>query len=131
MARRGRPLKPLDRDSSVAAWLGAEIRARRLQRGLTLAALARLAGYSAQHVSEVERATAPVSGSFVAAVDRALDARGQLLVLLPAVIYERAVGRHERDAARRRDAPVADPRLTTAKRGTGRRRRGRPERMRM
>jgi transcriptional regulator with XRE-family HTH domain len=80
-----------------------------LQRGLTLAALARLAGYSAQHVSEVERATAPVSGSFVAAVDRALDARGQLLVLLPAVIYERAVGRHERDAARRRDAPVAVP----------------------
>jgi transcriptional regulator with XRE-family HTH domain len=102
----------LDPDASRAAQLGAEIRSRRQARGLTLGALAALIGFSSQHISEVERAKAPVSGPFVAACDRALHARGLLLALLPAVLYERATDRHERSAQRRRDdgheAPVED-----------------------
>jgi hypothetical protein len=40
MATRGRPPKPLDPDSSSAAFLGAELRAQRQERGLTQQALA-------------------------------------------------------------------------------------------
>ena len=100
--RRGRPPKPLDPNASSAARLGAEIRSRRLERGLTLEALARLIGFTPQHISEVERAKASVSSPFLAACDRALEADGSLLELLPAVVYERAVERHDRSVARRR-----------------------------
>jgi transcriptional regulator with XRE-family HTH domain len=100
--RRGRPPNPLDPDASRAARLGAEIRARRQAQGLTLEALATLIGFSPQHVSEAELAKAPVSEPFVAACDRALDAQGALLALLPAVVYERATERHDRSVARRR-----------------------------
>jgi transcriptional regulator with XRE-family HTH domain len=102
--RRGRPPKPLDPDASNAARLGAEIRSRRSERGLTLEGLAALIGFTPQHVSEVELAKASVSKSFVAACDRALDARGRLLELLPAVVYERALERHDRSVARRRSS---------------------------
>ncbi|MCA1680049.1 MAG: helix-turn-helix transcriptional regulator, partial [Actinobacteria bacterium] len=98
----GRPLKPLDPNASSAARLGAEIRSRRLERGLTLEALAELIDFTPQHVSEVELANASVSRPFVAACDRALDAGGSLLELLPAVVYERALERHDRSVARRR-----------------------------
>jgi DNA-binding XRE family transcriptional regulator len=54
--RRGRPPNPIDPDASDAARLGAEIRARRTARGLTLAAMGELVGYTPQYVSEVERA---------------------------------------------------------------------------
>jgi transcriptional regulator with XRE-family HTH domain/tetratricopeptide (TPR) repeat protein len=101
MASLGRPLDPLDADASSAAWLGAGIRARRQARGWTLKELADRVGYSFQHVSEVERAKAVPSAPFVAACDRVLGARGRLLDLMPAVAHERAVQRHERDAARR------------------------------
>jgi transcriptional regulator with XRE-family HTH domain len=84
--------------------LGAEIRSRRSERGLTLEGLAELIGFTPQHVSEVELAKASVSKSFVAACDRALDARGRLLELLPAVVYERALERHDRSVARRRSS---------------------------
>jgi transcriptional regulator with XRE-family HTH domain len=92
----------LDPDASRAARLGAEIRARRQARELTLEALAKLIGFSAQHISEAERAKASVSSSFVAACDHALHARGWLLEQLPGVICERAAQRDDREAARRR-----------------------------
>jgi transcriptional regulator with XRE-family HTH domain len=101
MATRGRPPKPLDRDSSSAAFLGAELRARREERGLTQKDLAALVGFSPQHVSEVERAKAWPTHGFIAACDDALEARGQLLKLLPAALNERETGRQERAAARR------------------------------
>lgn len=100
--RRGRPLTPVDANTSNAARLGAEIRARREQRGLTLEAMARLIRFSRAHVSAVERAQTPVSEQFVASCDEALNADGALLALLPSVIYERAADRH-RNQARRRD----------------------------
>jgi transcriptional regulator with XRE-family HTH domain len=100
--RRGRPPKPLDPNASNAARLGAEIRSRRLERGLTLEALAELVGFTPQHISEVERAKASVSNPFLAACDKALEAEGSLLELLPAVVYERALERHDRSVARRR-----------------------------
>lgn len=101
MVSPGRPPVPLDADASSAAYLGAEIRERRQACGWTLKELADRVGYSFQHVSEVERAKAVPSAPFVAACDRALAARGRLLDLLPAVAHERAMQRHERDAARR------------------------------
>jgi transcriptional regulator with XRE-family HTH domain len=102
--RRGRPPNALDPDASHAARLGAEIRTLRQARGLTLEALGALIGFSAQHISEVERAKASVSEPFVAACDRALDARGALVALLPPVLWERALQRHDRAAARHRSA---------------------------
>ncbi|MGH2941747.1 MAG: helix-turn-helix domain-containing protein [Solirubrobacteraceae bacterium] len=92
-------------DASSAARLGAEIRSRRLERGLTLEALAGLIGFTAQHISEVERAKASVSKPFLTACDRALEADGSLLDLLPAVVYERALQRHDRSEARRPARP--------------------------
>ena len=71
--QRGRPPKPLNPDASSAARLGAALRARRVENGLTLVKLAERIGYSPQHVSEVELAQASVSGSFVAECDRALE----------------------------------------------------------
>jgi transcriptional regulator with XRE-family HTH domain len=103
-SRRGRPPNPLDPSASRAARLGAEIRSRRQARGLTLEALAALIGFSAQHISEAERAKAPVSEPFVGACDHALDAGGSLLKLLPAVVYDRATERHGRSVARRQAA---------------------------
>jgi transcriptional regulator with XRE-family HTH domain len=101
MATRGRPPKPLDRDSSSAAYLGAELRARRQERELTQKELAALIGFSPQHVSEVERAKTWPTQPFIAACDRALDAQGRLLDLLPAVAQERATQRDQRAEQRR------------------------------
>ncbi|MGI9097563.1 MAG: helix-turn-helix domain-containing protein [Solirubrobacteraceae bacterium] len=98
---RGRPPAPLNPDASKAAWLGADLRARRLARGLTLKALGELIGFSPQHISEVERARAPVSRPFIEACDKALNAGGELLDLLSGVVFERAMQRHNRAAARR------------------------------
>lgn len=100
--RRGRPPKPLNPDASGAARLGAALRARRVEKGLTLEQFAEQIGYSPQHVSQVELAQTSVSGSFVARCDRALNAQGGLLALLTPVIYEQAMQRHARGAARRR-----------------------------
>lgn len=111
---RGRPLKPLDPDGSHSARLGAEIRSRRLARALTLERLGRQIGFSAQHLSEVERGNASFSEAFVAACDRGLDAEGALLALLPAVILERAAKRHGNQVRRRRS-----PARNTSKRREG------------
>jgi transcriptional regulator with XRE-family HTH domain len=100
---RGRPPKPLDPAASHAARLGAEIRERRLAKGLTQQALGDLIGCSAQQVSTVEHATSPVSGRFAHACDAALDAQAAAQDLLPVVLFERATQREERAAARRVD----------------------------
>lgn len=67
--RRGRPPNPVDPDASHTARLGAEIRTRRTAQGLTLTALGELVGYTAQYVSEVERAKTTPAYPFVATVD--------------------------------------------------------------
>jgi transcriptional regulator with XRE-family HTH domain len=101
--------KPLDRDVSYAARLGFEIRKRRQDKGLTLKALASMIGFSLQHLSEVERANAPMSGRFVAACDLALEAQGSLLALLEAVVCERAMQSKQQSVARQRsDGELAD-----------------------
>jgi transcriptional regulator with XRE-family HTH domain len=99
----------VDPDASHAARLGAEIRALRQRRGLTLQALADLIGFSPQHVSQVERAKAPPSRSFVGACDEALEAGGSLLGLVSAVVCERALQRDERSAARHASAGGGEP----------------------
>jgi transcriptional regulator with XRE-family HTH domain len=101
--RRGRPPKPLDADGSSAARLGFEVRRRREQRGLTQDALAVLMGFSPQHVSAVELGQTAVSEQFIQACDDALQADGQLVELLPLVLYERAQARWSNRAARRSD----------------------------
>jgi transcriptional regulator with XRE-family HTH domain len=106
-SRRGRPPKALNPEASHAARLGAEIRTCRVMQGLTLRALATLIGFSPQHLSEVELARSPASESFVAACDQALDARGTLIGLLPAVMDERALQRRDRATTRRRALAAA------------------------
>jgi transcriptional regulator with XRE-family HTH domain len=87
---------------SHAGRLGTEIRRRRKARGLTLNALASMIGFSLQHLSEVERAKAPMSGRFVAACYLALEADGSLLDMFEAVVCERAMQRQEQSVARQR-----------------------------
>jgi transcriptional regulator with XRE-family HTH domain len=99
--RRGRPPNSLDPSASHAARLGAKLRALREARGLTLQALGDLISYTPQYVSEVERAKTPPTQPFFTACDRALDAQGELLALLPAALRERDRDRQERTAARR------------------------------
>jgi len=110
VAAAGRPLKPLAADAPPAAGrLAAELRRLRLQHGLTLAEVARRAGYSPQHVSSLELAATGATPSCVAALDAALDAGGSLLELLPAVVAERLVAADDRAAARRYDDEDVEP----------------------
>jgi hypothetical protein len=74
---------------------------------LTLHALSRRIGYTPQHISDAELAKSSVSGSFVSAVDRALDAHGRLLALYPAVVIEQVIERQRRTDARREAIPSA------------------------
>jgi transcriptional regulator with XRE-family HTH domain len=100
---RGRPPKSVDADASCAARLGAELRARRAARSLTLQGLSNLAGYTPQHISQVELAQTRVSLEFVECVDRALDAGGALVHLYPAVQAERMAATERRATARRNE----------------------------
>lgn len=93
--RPGRPAQVIDSASSAAAALGAELRRLRIDRGLTLAQLGRLVGYSWQHLGAIERGSAVPSEVVVAACDAAVLANGRLLSLLPAVIREQARVRHQ------------------------------------
>ncbi|MGI9100379.1 MAG: helix-turn-helix domain-containing protein [Solirubrobacteraceae bacterium] len=104
----GRPPKPIDPNASAGAALGAEIRARRTACDLTLEALGRRIGYSPQYISDAELAKCPVSEPFIGALDRALDADGALLALLPAATLERTFERQRRAAAHRGAATVDD-----------------------
>src|SRR6266545_5142210 len=99
--RRGRPSKPLDGTASAQAYLGAELRRLRLERGLVLADLGRRTGYSAQHIGAVERGTSPASEQFVDACDAALAADGRLSTQFTTVVREQTAARHRRHAQRR------------------------------
>jgi transcriptional regulator with XRE-family HTH domain len=85
----GRPPKAVDPDASAAAKLGADLRALRVERELTLNELGEKIGFSAQYISGAELARATVSARFVAACDRVLGADGALVALLPDVVWER------------------------------------------
>jgi transcriptional regulator with XRE-family HTH domain len=84
------------------------MRALRLAENLTLYELARRIGYSPQHISDAELAKNPVSEPFIAAVDRALGARGRLVALHPAVVIERTQEREKRSKARRAALPSCE-----------------------
>lgn len=99
--RRGRPAKPVDGSSSAQAFLGAELRRLRLERGMVLADLGRCTGFSAQHIGAVERGASPASEQFVTACDAGLGAGGWLAAQFDAVIREQAAVRHQRQARRR------------------------------
>ncbi|MGH2941949.1 MAG: helix-turn-helix domain-containing protein [Solirubrobacteraceae bacterium] len=93
----GRPLKRVDADASAAARLGAELRARRVERELTLTQLGDEIGFSAQYISGAELAKTAISARFVAACDHALVADGAIVALLPEAIWEKDGRRDERD----------------------------------
>ena len=97
---RGRPPKSVDPNASSGARLGAEIRASRVARNLTLEALSDRIGYTPQHISGVELADIVPSEAFVAACERALKALGQFLPLYPPVLIEQASARQKRAEAR-------------------------------
>ena len=105
--RRGRPPNPVDPEASHGARLGFEIRTQRIALDLTLGEFGALTGYTAQYVSEVERAKTTPAAPFIVACERALDAHGELEPLLPAVLQERERKRQERAAARRASLPCA------------------------
>ncbi len=115
----GRPPKHQDDTSSALSQLGALIRERRVERGLTLMAVGELTGYSWQHIGAIERGQVAPSEDLITACERALAAGGQLVVMFPAVVREQASVRHRREAARRegtvREEPDVDwARLTAA-----------------
>jgi transcriptional regulator with XRE-family HTH domain len=99
--RVGRPPKPLDGVASAQAFLGAELRRLRLERGLVLADLGRRTGYSPQHIGAVERGTSPASEQFVEACDAALAADGVLSSHFTAAVRAQAAARRRRQVARR------------------------------
>jgi transcriptional regulator with XRE-family HTH domain len=106
VAAAGRPSKPIAPGAPpAAAALGAELRHRRLRCGLTLQALGARTGYSVQHLSTLELASAGATPPCVAA----LAAEGALLDLLPAVISERLVAADLRAVARRYDDEDVEP----------------------
>jgi len=91
---RGRPSRRLDPDGSATARLGAEIRRLREARRLTIAALARLVGYSPSFISDVENGNKTRSRQFVEACDRVFDTDGSLLTLFEEAIQEETARRH-------------------------------------
>ncbi|MGH2941728.1 MAG: helix-turn-helix domain-containing protein [Solirubrobacteraceae bacterium] len=99
---RGRPPKEVDPTASAAARLGAEIRARRVARNLTLQNLADLIHYTPQYISEVELGNAVAAEAFVIAADEVLDAGGFLVALYPAVALEQTRTRQHRSHDRRK-----------------------------
>ena len=107
---RGRPPKPIPPDAPpAAAALGAELRSRRLERGLTLTALGERAGCSAQHLSALEHGSTGATTAMTAAIDEALTAQGALLNLVPAAIAERLLAADARATRRRYDEDDVDP----------------------
>jgi transcriptional regulator with XRE-family HTH domain len=106
---RGRPLKAVDPDASAAAKLGADLRALRVERELTLTQLGDKIGFSTQYISGAELARTTVSARFVAACDRVLGADGALVALLPDVVWEKELRRQQRSNARARLAPSLRP----------------------
>jgi hypothetical protein len=80
-----------------------------LEGGLTLTALGKRAGCSAQHLSALEHGSAGASTAMTAAIDAALRAEGELLNLVPAAIAERLLAADDRATRRRYDQDDVDP----------------------
>ncbi len=78
MANRMRALDP---DASPAALFGAELRALRQRRGLSLAAVGRLVHVSGDLVGKIEKADRRPQADLVVRLDRALEAGGTLVRL--------------------------------------------------
>src|SRR5580704_450142 len=76
MGRKRRELTP--DQSAVHRW-GAELRALRDQRRLSLAGLSRLARYDASYLGRLERGDQFATLAVAEACDRVLDAGGELL----------------------------------------------------
>jgi transcriptional regulator with XRE-family HTH domain len=76
MGRKRRVLTP--ERSAVHRW-GAELRARRDERGLSLAGLGRLARYDASYLGRLERGDQFATLAVAEACDRVLDAGGELV----------------------------------------------------
>src|SRR2546430_1692665 len=76
MGRKRRGLTP--GRSAVHGW-GAELRARRDERGLSLAGLGRLARYDASYLGRLERSDQFATLAVAEACDRVLDAGGELV----------------------------------------------------
>ena len=73
--------RPLDPGASAAACLGALLRRLRTLRGLSQAALGRLAGYDGSYVGAVERAAVRPSRELIERCDHVLRADGVLMAL--------------------------------------------------
>lgn len=93
--RVGRPPGPLDPASSQRARLGAEIRRLREAKNLSLAALAKLVGSSASHLSDVEHGKKLPSIVLVEHLDEVFGTDGALLTLFPSAVLEQTVERHK------------------------------------
>jgi transcriptional regulator with XRE-family HTH domain len=104
----GRPPRQPQDPASALGRLGGLIRDLRTDRGLTLARLSALTGYSLQHLGAVERGQVAPSESVVSACERALAAGGQLTAAFPAVVREQARARHIRGQARHGAGPVPE-----------------------
>jgi len=106
----GRPSKPLDPSSSQEARLGAAIRHRREQRGITQEQLAEAIGFSRPHLALVELGRAHASEELVRRCDEVLEADGSVLLIYPEVVAERE--RRQQETTRPRSRAVQ--RLTPA-----------------
>jgi transcriptional regulator with XRE-family HTH domain len=91
----GQPSEPV---SALRAHLGAQLRKRRDEAGLTQAALAMRVRYARAYVAQVESARELPSAAFVLACDQVLDARGALMEIFRRIDNERR--------AQRRAAPA-------------------------
>jgi transcriptional regulator with XRE-family HTH domain len=89
-----RPSKPLDPSASQEARLGAAIRQRREDLGITQEQLAAAIGFSRPHLALVELGKAHASEDLVRRCDAALGADGAILAIYPEVIAERERRRH-------------------------------------
>ena len=105
--RRGRPPKPIDPDESCGHRLGFELRRARMEKDLTLEALADRVGCTPQHVSGIEHAETCPSEDLLVVLDRVLETGGRLLGLYPDVLAEHARARQRR-ARRRREGSRRD-----------------------
>src|ERR1700756_5402603 len=76
MGRKRRVLTP---ERSAGHRWGSELRARRDERGLSLAALGRLAQYDASYLGRLERGDQFATLAVAEACDRGLDAGGELV----------------------------------------------------
>ncbi|WP_251072035.1 helix-turn-helix domain-containing protein [Streptomyces sp. ISL-43] len=79
----GRRHTPHDSTDGVAAPFPAQLRRLRVQRGLSLADLARETHYSKGYLSKIETGAKPVTTDVARCCDRVLGAEGELLRLVP------------------------------------------------